>query len=326
MNLDRREFLQAAAASVAVGTWAASSKAEDAKAPAAIIDTHQHLWNLTTQKLPWLAGAPEKLKKDYTNKEYQEATAGLNIKAVYMEVNVAPEQQVAEAEHVISLAESAKHATVAAVISGQPSSDDFEKYIRRFSVNPYIKGVRRVLHDPEIKQGTCLEKNFVGNMRLLGALGLSFDLCMRPRELSDGVKLAQQCPDTRFIVDHCGNADPKAFLKTPGNVEPTHEADPWKRDMEAFAKLPNVICKISGIVVRAPQDWSPETLAPVVNFCLDTFGPDRVVFGSDWPVCLLNAELLAWVSALQQIVSARPAEQQTKLWHDNAHRLYALKG
>ena len=248
---------------MAVGTWAASSKAEDAKAPAAIIDTHQHLWNLTTQKLPWLAGAPEKLKKDYTNKEYQEATAGLNIKAVYMEVNVAPEQQVAEAEHVISLAESAKHATVAAVISGQPSSDDFEKYIRRFSVNPYIKGVRRVLHDPEIKQGTCLEKNFVGNMRLLGALGLSFDLCMRPRELSDGVKLAQQCPDTRFIVDHCGMPRIDDFC--------------WIAVQET-----NVY---GGLAVALPFIHSrPRYFAEVISELLFWVGEDKILFGSDYAI------------------------------------------
>ena len=93
-------------------------------------------------------------------------------------------------------------------------------------------------------------------MRTLGKHGLSFDLCMRPTELKDGIKLAERCADTRFIVDHCGNADPKAFsAKLAGDEKPWHTADGWRRDIEGLAKRPNVICKISGIVARAPKGW-----------------------------------------------------------------------
>jgi predicted TIM-barrel fold metal-dependent hydrolase len=94
--------------------------------------------------------------------------------------------------------------------------------------------------------------------------------------------------------------------------------------MAALASRKNVICKISGVVARVPKDWSAEDLAPIVNYCLDEFGPDRVVFGGDWPVCLQGATLRQWIDALREIVSVRPLADQRKLWSENARRFYTL--
>ena len=94
--------------------------------------------------------------------------------------------------------------------------------------------------------------------------------------------------------------------------------------MEAFATRPNVICKISGIIANLPQGGDASDLAPVVNHCLDTFGPERVVYGGDWPVCLLGAPLKRWVEFLAQIIATRPAADQQKLWAENALKFYAL--
>ncbi|HUP78258.1 MAG TPA: amidohydrolase family protein, partial [Pirellula sp.] len=92
-----------------------------------------------------------------------------------------------------------------------------------------------------------------------------------------------------------------------------------------LAKRPNVICKISGVIASLPKVGDANDLAPIVNFCLDSFGPDRVVFGSDWPVCLLGAPLKTWVSMLTQIISSRSNADQQKLWAGNAIRHYELK-
>ncbi len=332
----RREFIdRTARATVALGL---SSSAACSRAPEAgggsdssmipIVDTHQHLWDLEKFRPPWLSSAPPVLARSYVTKDYLEATEGLEVvKAVYMEVDVDPRQQIEEAEHVIELSRSSEHPTVAAVVSGRPASRAFRGHINRFMGNEYIKGVRQVLHVPETPRGLCLHEQFIQSVRHLGELGMSFDICMRPTELADGVRLATHCPDTLIIVDHCGNADPKAFLggDRAGEEAPWHKVEPWKRDMGEFAKLSNVVCKISGIVARAPgDDWSAEDLAPIVNFCLDTFGPDRVVFGGDWPVCRLVASYREWVEALKQIISSRPVEEQRKVLHDNAVRLYKL--
>lgn len=333
MGLHRREFMkQASLGALTAGTLtglgslpALAGESAQASPALPIIDTHQHLWDLSKFRPPWLTDAPKILSQSYVTKDYLQATAGLNVvKAVYMEVDVAPKQQVEEAEHVIALSKSKDHPTVGAVISGRPNSAGFKPYITRFKDSPYIKGVRQVLHVPSTPRGLCLEKQFVASMQLLGELGMSYDLCMRPTELADGAKLAQLCPDTRFVVDHCGNADPNAFIPGSGE-EPSHEVEQWKRDMAKLAACPNVICKISGIVARAPKgEWKSDILAPAINFCLDEFGADRVVFGGDWPVCLLGASYRRWVESLKEVISNRSDADQRKLLYDNAESFYRL--
>lgn len=290
-----------------------------------IVDTHQHLWDLEQFQLPWVDDMPA-LKKSFVSSDYQMATQNANVtKSIYMEVDVKPEQQVAEAHAIIELCQRDDNPTCGAVISGRPASLDFADYITPLAKNPYIKGVRQVLHVPEAEAGLCLTLSFVQSVKLLGELGLSFDLCMRPSELQDGAKLAAQCPETRFIVDHCGNADPNVISGSldPGTTNPGdpfwHARQQWMDDIATLVQLENVICKISGIVVRAtPGEWTHEDLAPTINHCLDSFGPDRVVFGGDWPVCTLVASYQEWADALRAVIAARSEEEQRKLLHDNA--------
>jgi L-fuconolactonase len=263
------------------------------------------------------------LGRSYRTQEYLEATRGLNIQAVYMEVDVDPSQQTHELEHVVELSRAKEHPTIAAVVGGRPASPDFPRYLARLKSHPEVKGVRQVLHVDATGPGYCLKKEFVRGVQQLGENGLSFDLCMRPGELLDGAKLAEQCPQTRFIVDHCGNADPKAFARTA--TEPVHDPDAWRRSIDKLADCPNTIGKISGIVARAPQGWTAGDLAPIVDHCLGAFGPERVVFGSDWPVCLLGATLRQWVDALSEIIADRPANERDNLWRANAVKHYSLR-
>jgi predicted TIM-barrel fold metal-dependent hydrolase len=185
--------------------------------------------------------------------------------------------------------------------------------------------VRQVLHGDSTPRGFCLAPEFIKGVQTLGEFGKSFDLCMRPAELADAVKLIDACPGTKFILDHCGNGDPFAFMaKAPAGVKPNHTVDQYRRDIAELAKRDRVICKISGIVARmAGHKWTADDLAPVINTCLDAFGPERVIFASDWPVCTLAASLKEWVAALKAIVSNRPREQQEKLFAGNARRVYA---
>jgi L-fuconolactonase len=333
--MHRREFHRCVSATVlthgvlgtsrVLGQPAAAPTNEDKRTP--IIDTHQHLWDLDRQRVPWLNSAPAVLRRSYRIADYVETTRPWNVvKAIYMEVDVAPSDHPAEVDLITQLCRGGEYPTVAAVIGGRPGEATFADYIRGQATNTYVRGVRQVLHGAT-PRGFCLQDTFVQSMRLLGELGLSFDICVRPGELPDAMELVARCPDTRFIVDHCGNADPQAFLPAArrDGAAPSHNPDAWRRAMAALAKSPNVICKISGVVAQVPQpQWTADDLAPVVRHCLDSFGPDRVVFGSDWPVCRLGAELGAWISALQQIVRDRPEDQQRKLFHDNAQKFYRV--
>src|SRR6476469_7734024 len=187
--MNRRDFFAASAATIATTRFARS---ED-KPMLPVVDTHQHLWNLDEFKLAWFdPKTPEGkgLGHNFTPKEYAEATKGLNVvKAVYMEVDVVPEQQQKEADYIVELCESKATPTCAAVVSGRPNSDGFEKYAKQFKGHKYVKGIRQVLHVKDTPAGYCLDPKFVKGIQLLGELGLSFDLCVRPAELPNCVKL-----------------------------------------------------------------------------------------------------------------------------------------
>jgi L-fuconolactonase len=313
--MNRRRFLELSVGAAAVGL-ASASAGEQGRAMIPIIDTHQHLWDLAKFKLPWNKQGEEPLGKNHLPADYARATEGLNVvKSVYMEVDVDPEQQVAEAEYVLGLIREGKTPMVAAVISGRPNSPGFAAYLDRFKDDRPIKGIRQVLHASTTPAGYCLEPEFIKGIRELGKRGLSFDLCMRSPELPDAAKLIDSCPETRFILDHSGNEDVRAK---------DHSA--WKKDLDTIAaKGPRVVCKVSGIVASAKgAPWTADDLAPIVNHVFDSFGPDRVMFGGDWPVCTLAATYKQWVDALKSIVKSRSETDQKKLFHDNAARVYGI--
>jgi predicted TIM-barrel fold metal-dependent hydrolase len=318
MSLHRRTWLASTGAAAALATLT-NLPADDAAA-LPIVDTHQHLWDLDKFNLPWLGKGGE-LHRNFVTKDYLAATAGLNVvKAVYMEVDVAEDQKDLEAEHLIALTKQKNQPTVAAVIGCRLASPHFGDYVRRYRDQSVIKGFRQVLGAGQF------DDTFVENLQLLSELDKSFDLCLPARDLGEAVKVVDKCPHTRFILDHCGNADVKAFLpesRRPGH-KPAHDVNTWKRNIDAMAQRKNVICKISGVIAGVPKEWSADDLAPVVNHCLDCFGPERVVFGSDWPVCLKGATLQQWVTALKEIIASRPLQDQRRLLAENAMRHYRL--
>ncbi len=341
MKTNRRNFLGRWARSVATAgfslgaaAWlrprtglATEGSGENHRLP--IVDTHQHLWDLSKLRLPWLKpGGP--LTRSYLMEDYLAATQGLNVvKAVYMEVAVADDMLTDEARLVIDICRRGHGPTVAAVIGGRPAEEGFRKYITQFKGSPYVKGVRHIL--PAGEPQLWRRKSFIAGIRLLGQLGMSFDLCMPPDRMEEAIRLVDQCSETRFILDHCGNADPVAFMspsrrKSAGvDRRAQHEPAVWQRGIGELATRSNVVCKISGIVARAPKGtWVPEDLAPIVNHCLEVFGPDRVMFASDWPVCTRAATLRQWVEALQHIVADRPEVERRKLFAENAVRFYGL--
>jgi len=341
MKTNRRRFLHHSLRTVLDGAAAGTvglvaARAQDSKEPPMsdalpIVDTHQHLWDLSKLRLSWLKGSGA-LHRSYVMKDYLEATAGLNVvKAVYMEVAVDDDCLVAEAELILDICRRGDTPTCAAVIGGRPGTPGFREYITRFKESPYVKGVRQVLFDKKEGSALFLDKAYVDSIRLLGELGMSFDLCVAASALADAAKLVDRCPDTRFILDHCGNADVKQFYPaakypSPEKAEEARRfADGWRRGIAEMAKRKSVICKISGIVASVPSQWIADDLAPVINHCLDSFGPDRVVFGGDWPVCTKGATYRQWVEALRQVIRGRSQAEQRKLLAENAIKFYGLK-
>lgn len=322
MPSTRRDFLKTTAATLAAGSttlFAAPPQGQPVADDALpIIDTHQHLWDLSKLRLTWIKDEPGTgLNQSYLPADYAKATSGLNVvKTVYMEVDVDPSQQVQEAEYVLGLCADPQNPMAGAVISGRLNTKEFRRYIERFAKSPHLKGVREILNGTA-PRGHCLQPQFVEHMQMLGELGLRFDLCMRHDEFDDAVKLVDQCPKTRFVVDHCGNLSVQSTDKKVRAL--------WEKGLKDLAERENTVCKISGIIATAKKDaWKPADLAPNINYCLDTFGEDRVIFASDWPVCTITASLAEWVAALKEITRGRRSAFRRKLFHDNAVRFYGL--
>jgi len=320
--ISRRGILQAAALA-AMATHAKRAPAADSSLyDGEIVDTHLHLWDLKALRLPWVASATGRAKEilghDHLLADYAEAARGLKVtRAVYMEVDVAESDEIREAEDITRLCAEGRSPMVAAVISGRPASDGFAGYLDRFQGNPTIKGLRQVLHTPATPPKFCLEAAFVRGVRMLGDRGLSFDLCLRNEQLEDGARLIEQCPGTRFILDHCGNphAGPLGL-------------DGWRRGLEKIAGSEGreVVCKVSGLYGNvSATEWPAEKLAPIVRTVIDLFGWDRVMFAGDWPVVNLGASFRAWVDTLKRIVRSDRPTDQAKLFRDNALKFYRLK-
>jgi predicted TIM-barrel fold metal-dependent hydrolase len=321
MAMNRRRFLDRMSQATLVTGLLSPWRCLGGPSSIPIVDTHQHLWDLSKFQLQWLSPP---LDRSFVTKDYLEATQGLNVvKAVYMEVAVPPQQRLQEARYVIELCRQPGSVTCGAVLAGSPAEEGFEQYIMQFKGSPHIKGVRGGFSSA----GQMSDKQVIRNLRRLGELGMRFDLNVAPASLAEAAQLASECPDTRFVLDHCGNADPVAFFPA-GRTPPRpaqHSPEQWRRDIGKLAAKGNVICKISGIVSRVPgTPLAAEDLAPIINHCLDAFGPDRVVFAGDWPVCLRGMPLRDWVGLLKTVVAHRPKGDQRKLFHDNAVRFYAL--
>jgi L-fuconolactonase len=153
-------------------------------------------------------------------------------------------------------------------------------------------------------------------VRLLGESGLSFDINLPPEQLARGAALIDQSPETRFVLDHCGNIEPFAAAA---------DFERWKRGIADVAKRKPVVCKVSGFITNSKgKTPRAEQIAAVINHVYECFGPDRMMFAGDWPVCTLAMSLAQWVSAVRHVVAERPAAEQRKILHDNAAGFYGV--
>ena len=272
-----------------------------------ILDTHLHLVYPDRFTYPWLGGAP-KIDRQWTVEDYFAEAEGLGIdRALHMEVDVAEAEMEAESRFMTEL----DPRLVGAIAAGRPESSDFAAYLERLLAIPGIKAIRRILHTSpdELSQSPL----FADNLRRLGAAGLPFDLCLLARQLPLGCELADKCPDVQFVLDHCGVPDVAA-----------QALDPWRAGITALAKRPNVVAKISGIVAYAGPDWTVADLKPFVEHVIESFGWERVVWGSDHPVVTLTGNLTRWVGATKEIVAGASVGQQEKLFWRNAERVYGV--
>lgn len=277
-----------------------------------LIDAHQHLWDPGQFSYSWTANHPP-LNRAFRMGDYLAATKGIEVlQSVHVEADVDPQFMAAETRHILQLAEREDNPLSGVVAAARPEFDNFHEYIESIVGHPALKGVRRVLHTQPDE--LAITTTFVENVRSLEQYGLSFDLCVQARQLPIAINLVRECPEVQFILDHCGNPEIASGV-----------SQLWREHLAQLASYPNVACKISGIVVNADHaNWTAEDLLPSIEWTIECFGWDRVMFGSDWPVCTLASSLTRWVETLAALTHDAGEFNQRKLFSENARRLYRL--
>ncbi|MBP1884161.1 amidohydrolase family protein [Sinorhizobium mexicanum] len=276
-----------------------------------IVDTHLHLINKSALTYPWLGGVPA-LDRDFLYSTYEAEARRVGIDtALHMEVDVDPREIEMETSEVGQLSRREGSLLKGAIAACRPEEDGFAAYLERQQGDPLVKGFRRVLHvvPDDLSDGAVFREN----LKRLAGSRFTFDLCVLPHQIPKAIALADLVPDLQFVLDHCGVPDIRSGAEHP-----------WCEHISEIARRPNVVAKISGVVAYADESWNAETLRPYVEHTIGVFGWDRVVWGSDWPVCTLGGNLSTWVATTHALLNGCSPDERTKLLSANARRIWRL--
>ena len=279
-----------------------------------VVDTHVHLYDPSRLSYPWMKHAPA-LDRPHLVEDYVRAFAGVDIESiVFVEVDAAPGDQRAEAYFVQEQAkfEPRLKAMVASIPLELGAAA--ETHLIEYAKLPLARGVRRLIERHHQQPGWALADDFVVGVKLLSKFDLTFDLCLFHPQLSEVTELVRRCPEVNFVVDHIAKPGIRAGLR-----------EPWSEDLRKLGRLPNVWCKISGVVTEADHaNWTETVVSPYIAHAIDCFGFERVMFGSDWPVSELATSYQRWVEVVDAVVGSASQGERRKLYHDNAVAFYRL--
>lgn len=274
------------------------------------LDAHQHFWRYDREQYAWMD--PEEmsvLRRDYLPDDLarEQAKAGF-----HGSVAVQARQTLEESRWLLQLARG--HAFIRGVVGWVDlRSDRVDEPLREFSKEPKFVGVRHVVQD-ELDDRFLLRPEFLSGLRELKQFRLAYDILIYPKQLPAAIELVRELPEQPFVLDHLA----KPAVKTGA-------LSPWREQIRELAQAPNVFCKVSGLVTEAHwRRWQPADFKPYLDAVFEAFGENRVMAGSDWPVCLLSASYGQAVGLISDYTEAWPAAAREKLFRTNAERFYAL--
>ena len=272
-----------------------------------LIDSHQHFWQVGRFDYPWMSSDLGVLYRDYLPQDLAPI-----LDRVDKTVLVQASNSVAESRWLLKLAN--EHNFIAGVVGWVDlMSPDINTQLDELCADQKFKGVRHLV-ESEPDDAWLVQPAVLSGLKQLSTRGLAYDLLVHTRHLKHIPLVAESCPDLPLVIDH---------LAKPPIAR--NEISEWSDALQPLARYPNISCKLSGLVTEANwQSWQPEDLRPFVDLALEYFGPERMMFGSDYPVCLLAASYDRVLDSFQQILKSLSASDRDKIFSQNAASFYRL--
>lgn len=274
------------------------------------IDSHQHYWRYDPDQYGWMTDAMAALRRDYLPADLTPLLDGLGFDG---SITVQARQVIEETEWLLRLAET--ELRILGVVGWLDlCSPGLPDQLERYSTHPKLVGARHLVHD-EPDDRFMLRPEFRRGIAMLADAELAYDLLLRPRHLKLALELVDEFEDQLFVLDHIAKPEIR-----------DHVVSGWSEDVARLAERPNVFCKLSGLVTEADwTNWQPSDFRPYLDVVLGAFGAERLMIGSDWPVCTLAADYGAAMRLVIDYVGALSADEQAGILGDNCARFYGVQ-
>jgi L-fuconolactonase len=273
-----------------------------------ILDAHHHFWKYDPVAYDWITEDMASIRKDFLPGDLLKELHAAGVDGV---ISVQARQSIAETEWLLELA--GKHGFIKGVTGWLPLADDRSVvWMERYAENRHLKAVRHVLQAEEDE--FMLSRSFNHGISLLAGYQLIYEILVYERQLETVIRFVDKNPDQVFVVDHIAKPRIRENILSP-----------WRENIFVLAERPNIYCKLSGLVTEASfESWNEEQLRPYMDTVLEAFGPGRLMFGSDWPVCLVACAYDKWLGLVKRFISTLSVDEQDNILGANAIRLYKL--
>lgn len=272
------------------------------------IDAHHHFWRYSPAEYGWIDDTMTTIRRDFLPQDLATEIAGAGVDGV---ISVQACQTVTETEWL--LATAAAHPWIRGVVGWVPLADrEAARVLERLAANPWLRGIRHVLQaEPDAYMDRA---DFNDGLAHLQGLRLVYDILIYHHQLPAAIRLVDRHPHQTFVLDHIAKPDIRG-----GALQP------WARDLSELARRGNVFCKLSGVLTEAGFDsWNYDQILPYMETALAAFGPERLMFGSDWPVCRVAVTYAEWVRTVERFAAALSEDEQRALFAGTAIRAYGL--
>ncbi|HTM91364.1 MAG TPA: amidohydrolase family protein [Flavisolibacter sp.] len=274
-----------------------------------LIDSHQHFWNFDSEEFAWITQEMSLIKKDFLPGDLKPILQEHDFDGC---VTVQAQQSEDETNFLLKLAEC--NDFIKGVVGwADLQAENINERLAYFKQFEKLKGFRHVLQG-EIKRDLMLSQDFKRGISLLNNYNFTYDILIFPDQLVFAKELVKEFPEQKFVIDHLA----KPYIKD-GKIEE------WKKDMEAISSFNNVYCKISGMVTEADwKKWKTQDFFPYLDIIVNSFGTDRIMYGSDWPVCLVASSYTQALNILKEYFSSFSKDEQDLFFGNNAAKFYNL--